>query len=128
MTTVRRNSEPLRGTELFRRAGRRCKKGCRDCTDCGECRRLESFPYMSMNAKQTDPDDLIRLRDYLSERYTPESFVDAVYEQDFVQADGLHSAVLNTLEGICRANGYRVSGSDLSKLAHALISSADTEF
>ena len=94
----------------------------------GNGRHIESFPYMSMNAKRSDPEDIARLRDYLRERYTVDSFISGVYDSGCSQPMGLRYAVFNTLQAICRSQGFSVSDKDLDRLTDALIDRADYTF
>ena len=97
-----------------------------DCISCPGCRQK----IKSRNeAPESDPDDISRLRDYLTERYTARSFVQRICEKPrAIEKHGLLGATENELARICDGQYLCVCDEDIHRIAVALVERGDITY
>ena len=105
---------------IFRK---KCSGDCGSCPGCGyRIRSRNEIP-------ESDPDDISRLRDYLSERYTARSFVQGICERPrVIEKHGLLGATENELCRICDRQYLTVSDEDIHRIAVALVERGDITY
>lgn len=97
----------------------------------GNGRHIESYPYMSMNAKQSVPEDVMGFRDYLAERYTAQElivFVRENYDPNYLAFFGVGGAMVSYLTHIRDDLGLDISMEDIEKIAGAIVERGDIRF
>ena len=102
---------------------RRCDGDCSNCPGCRErVRNRNEMP-------ESDPDDISRLRDYLSENYTARSFVQGICEKPrVIEKHGLLGATVRELSGICSRQYLCICDEDIERIAVALVERGDITY
>lgn len=112
------------------------RRGCRG--DCDSCRRgcdggTETILVRNLNAPQegTNPRDLRKLQEFLSERHDSQSLmlaVIAVYGQSYIREYGMAEAMESYLDNIAEDLRLMISREDIRKIADAVIERGDITY
>ena len=101
------------------RSNCQCKGG--ECKGCGKCGNVQAFPFAGTGG--SEPSDLMKLRDYLNDRYTAQELIDFVranYDPNYLTFFGVPGALQSYLTHIKDNLGLKVSQADLEKIANAI--------
>ena len=109
------------------RIGRRCKGDCTSCRlGCED--RWEPAASLNETPNGSDVDDLMRLKDYLSEWYTAQTLIDEVrtrYDKQYLAFFGMPAAVESYLVHIRDSMRLSIDREDLRMLAGRITECGD---